>query len=92
MVKRPPSDDVGRQVLAKAPRNQTSWTKFPGIITRVYMKNFMCHAQLDYRPTERLNFLHGANGSGKVSVMGSRGGLGARMTRIFTDFRRLFRK
>ena len=42
------------------------WHSNAGMITRVLLKNFMCHGELDYRPTERLNFLHGANGSGKV--------------------------
>ena len=46
--------------------SEQSWDCYPGMIMRVKMKNFMCHAELDYRPTERLNFLHGANGSGKV--------------------------
>ena len=51
-------------------QNDTSneWHSNAGMITRVWMKNFMCHGELDYRPTERLNFLHGANGSGKVIV------------------------
>ena len=43
------------------------WHSNAGMITRVLLKNFMCHGELDYRPTERLNFLHGSNGSGKVS-------------------------
>ena len=42
------------------------WHSTAGLIKRVLLKNFMCHGELDYRPTERLNFLHGANGSGKV--------------------------
>lgn len=42
------------------------WNSNAGMITRVLLKNFMCHGELDYRPTERLNFLHGSNGSGKV--------------------------
>ena len=42
------------------------WHSNAGMITRVLLKNFMCHGELDYRPTERLNFLHGSNGSGKV--------------------------
>ena len=44
----------------------TQWHSNAGMITRVLLKNFMCHGELDYRPTERLNFLHGSNGSGKV--------------------------
>ena len=51
-------------------QNGTSieWHSNAGMITRVFMKNFMCHGELDYRPTERLNFVHGANGSGKVDI------------------------
>merc|ERR1719167_641881 len=29
----------------------------------------MCHGELDYRPIERLNFLNGANGSGKSAIL-----------------------
>ena len=48
------------------------WHSNAGMITRVLLKNFMCHGELDYRPTERLNFLHGANGSGKVTFYHNR--------------------
>ena len=70
MSKRRAADDVEEiprpLTLAKTPRRSESWHKYPGMITRVHMKDFMCHAELNYQPTERLNFLHGANGSGKV--------------------------
>ena len=64
-AKQPRSNFVSQDV------NQTNtlsneWHSNAGMITRVLMKNFMCHGELDYRPKERLNFLHGANGSGKV--------------------------
>ena len=58
--KRPKYDEVLHGHLNK------QWHSNAGMITRVLLKNFMCHGELDYRPTERLNFLHGSNGSGKV--------------------------
>ena len=36
---------------------------------KVRLKNFMNHAEYEYRPTERLNFINGANGSGKSAVL-----------------------
>ena len=58
--KRPKYDEVLNENL------KPQWYSNAGMITRVLLKNFMCHGELDYRPTERLNFLHGSNGSGKV--------------------------
>ena len=62
------SSENGYDVNLNDTITQRKWHSSVGMITRVLMKNFMCHGELDYRPTERLNFLHGANGSGKVSV------------------------
>ena len=59
-VKRPKYDELVNEAL------NVKWNSNAGMITRVLLKNFMCHGELDYRPTERLNFLHGSNGSGKV--------------------------
>ena len=59
-----------RSRLVLEPQNEfEGWQSNAGMVTRVWMKNFMCHGELDYRPTERLNFLHGANGSGKSAVL-----------------------
>ena len=33
------------------------------------MKNFMCHAEFVYKPISRINFISGANGSGKSAVL-----------------------
>jgi len=40
-----------------------------GYIIKVRLKNFMNHAEYEYRPTERLNFINGSNGSGKSAVL-----------------------
>ena len=40
-----------------------------GRIIKVRLKNFMNHAEFDYKPTERLNFLNGSNGSGKSAIL-----------------------
>ena len=33
------------------------------------MTNFMCHATFNYNATEKINFITGANGSGKSAIM-----------------------
>ena len=45
------------------------WDSKAGRIIRVRMRNFMNHSEFEYRPTERLNFLNGSNGSGKSAVL-----------------------
>ena len=45
------------------------WYREAGMIEYIKMRNFMCHAELDYRPSCRLNFLSGVNGSGKSAIM-----------------------
>jgi hypothetical protein len=45
------------------------WDAQAGCILRVRLKNFMNHAEYEYNPTERLNFINGSNGSGKSAVL-----------------------
>ena len=45
------------------------WRHPTGRIEYVKMHNFMCHAQFVYKPTGRINFLSGANGSGKSAIL-----------------------
>jgi len=45
------------------------WGAQAGCILKVRLKNFMNHAEYEYTPTERLNFINGSNGSGKSAVL-----------------------
>ena len=36
----------GSAVKSQKRSDPRSWDKYPGMIVRVYMKNFMCHAEL----------------------------------------------
>jgi len=40
-----------------------------GVIERVHIDNFMCHSQFTWEPNQRVNFVTGANGSGKSSML-----------------------
>jgi chromosome segregation ATPase len=71
-IAKKPRNDPGSSdnyVITNGSSVRGMWESSAGMIIRVLMKNFMCHGQLDYRPTERLNFLHGVNGSGKSAVL-----------------------
>jgi hypothetical protein len=41
----------------------------PGIIEKVRLENFMCHSEFQWIPNSCVNFVTGANGSGKSSVL-----------------------
>ena len=38
-------------------------------ILQVHIDNFMCHSQFTWEPNQRVNFVTGANGSGKSSML-----------------------
>ena len=40
-----------------------------GIIKRISLNNFMCHAEFEWTPNRNVNFVTGANGSGKSSIL-----------------------
>jgi len=40
-----------------------------GIIERIKLENFMCHSSFEWRPNSCVNFVTGANGSGKSSIL-----------------------
>ena len=44
-----------------------------GIIERVSLENFMCHSKFEWRPNSCVNFVTGANGSGKSSILQGKG-------------------
>ena len=39
------------------------------ILSQVHIDNFMCHSQFTWEPNQRVNFVTGANGSGKSSML-----------------------
>ena len=40
-----------------------------GIIKNISLSNFMCHGSFDWSPNRNVNFVTGANGSGKSSIL-----------------------
>jgi AAA domain len=44
-------------------------TSSVGIITKVYVENFMCHTKLEVNLCPNVNFIHGQNGSGKSAIV-----------------------
>lgn len=40
-----------------------------GQVLRVFMKNLRCHKFMEVRPITRVNFVTGANGSGKSTIL-----------------------
>jgi hypothetical protein len=66
-----------------------------GIITRIYVENFMCHRKLTVDLCRNVNFIHGQNGSGKSAILAAVQiclGAGARRTHRARNLKDLIRK
>ena len=40
-----------------------------GVIQKIKLENFMCHSELTLKPNANINFVTGANGAGKSSIL-----------------------
>lgn len=65
----PSQKQVRRDLAGEEDAILKPWSRQPGMILKVHLKNFMCHQEYVYSPNQCLNFLSGANGSGKSAVM-----------------------
>lgn len=66
-----------------------------GVITKVYVENFMCHRKLSVPLNKNVNFIYGQNGSGKSAVLAAIQiclGAGARRTHRAKNLKELVRK
>eukprot|EP00814_Leptocylindrus_danicus_P018555 CAMPEP_0116018644 /NCGR_PEP_ID=MMETSP0321-20121206/8768_1 /TAXON_ID=163516 /ORGANISM="Leptocylindrus danicus var. danicus, Strain B650" /LENGTH=1217 /DNA_ID=CAMNT_0003489071 /DNA_START=198 /DNA_END=3851 /DNA_ORIENTATION=- len=66
-----------------------------GVITKVYVENFMCHRKLSVPLNKNVNFIYGQNGSGKSAVLAAVQiclGAGARRTHRAKNLKELVRK
>ena len=55
--------------MANVTQEQIAKRPVAGVIKRVSLKNFMCHANFELELGPRLNFIIGHNGSGKSSIL-----------------------
>ena len=62
------NDPEAKRQLSEEP-NKSEWTTDAGLIIKVKLTNFMCHQNFEYSPIDKLNFLSGANGSGKSAIL-----------------------
>jgi hypothetical protein len=66
-----------------------------GVISRIYVENFMCHQKLTVDLCRNVNFIYGQNGSGKSAILAAIQiclGAGARRTNRARNLKELVRK
>ena len=66
-----------------------------GVISKIYVENFMCHRKLTVDLCRNVNFIHGQNGSGKSAILAAIQiclGAGARRTNRARNLKELVRK
>ena len=62
-------DDAAEDRLVRRMRNDSDSSSSAGIIHEIYCEHFMCHKKLAIKPCRRINFINGANGSGKSAIL-----------------------
>lgn len=66
-----------------------------GVISKIYVENFMCHQKLTVELCRNVNFIYGQNGSGKSAILAAIQiclGAGARRTNRARNLKELVRK
>lgn len=88
-------DDGNAPATPLRPINPAGKPPEAGIITRIYVENFMCHRKLTVDLCRNVNFIHGQNGSGKSAILAAVQiclGAGARRTHRARNLKDLIRK
>eukprot|EP00629_Pelagomonadales_sp_RCC1024_P006092 CAMPEP_0119280384 /NCGR_PEP_ID=MMETSP1329-20130426/22507_1 /TAXON_ID=114041 /ORGANISM="Genus nov. species nov., Strain RCC1024" /LENGTH=452 /DNA_ID=CAMNT_0007280969 /DNA_START=188 /DNA_END=1542 /DNA_ORIENTATION=+ len=63
------AEDAERRLMRRAGRADTNDKSEAGLIHEISMSQFMCHRKLTISPCRRINFINGANGSGKSAIL-----------------------
>ena len=89
------SSDDPHDVLAGRSKNASDRPPEAGVIHQIYCENFMCHRKLKVTMNQNINFISGANGSGKSAILAAIQiclGAGARKTHRAATLKDLVRK
>ena len=75
--------------------NQPNKPPEAGVISKIYVENFMCHKKLTVELCRNINFIYGQNGSGKSAILAAIQvclGAGARRTNRARNLKGMVRK
>ena len=63
------ADAAERRLAGRIAREDAEDSSSAGLIKEIYCENFMCHKKLEIKLGRRINFINGANGSGKSAIL-----------------------
>mmetsp|Transcript_10543 Transcript_10543/g.32464 ORF Transcript_10543/g.32464 Transcript_10543/m.32464 type:complete len:1185 (-) Transcript_10543:68-3622(-) len=63
------ADAAEARLMKRVNRSETEGASSAGLIHCISMERFMCHEKLDMHFNRRINFINGANGSGKSAIL-----------------------
>ena len=63
------ADAAERRLAGRIAREDAEDASSAGLIKEIYCENFMCHKKLEIKLGRRINFINGANGSGKSAIL-----------------------